>query len=595
MSARTTDIADALEGGRAAAPHPAAGARRRFDPVMRDLSPLAERPFDVVVVGGGVTGAAIAWDAAQRGLSVAVVERGDFGGATSANSLKVVHGGIRYLQHLDVARVRESSRERSAWLRIAPHLVRPMPVLVPAYGHGVRGPEAIAAAFALLEALTAGRNRGLREPGRRIPRARLISRAETGARCPELARPDLTGAGLFWDGQLLNPPRLVWELVRTAGGAGAVAANYCEVRRFVRRADRIVGVAVEDLLGGGRFVVRGRVVVNAAGPFAEELYVRDGLRAARRVPLSRDMALVIRRPLVGEEAVAVQTGYRDPDALLSRGFRHLFVVPWRGVTLAGVNSIVFPGDPFTLTTTQAEVEGFVREINGAVPAWRVTLDDVALVHAGLLPIGSPTLRDANVSFGKRPYLVDNARTDGVEGLVTAIANRFTIARGLAERAVDLIFRKLGHAAPPCLTSTTPLRGGGEIDSNERWPELVGDPSLRWIGRLKLTYGSAWREVAALLRADPSLAGTVGTTRTLKAELVYAVRCEMARTLSDCVFRRTDLGTAGDPGETALAECAALAAVELGWSEARTCSELAEVRAHFFAPPSSSLHAERSRM
>lgn len=114
MSARTTDIADALEGGRAAAPHPAAGARRRFDPVMRDLSPLAERPFDVVVVGGGVTGAAIAWDAAQRGLSVALVERGDFGGATSANSLKVVHGGIRYLQHLDVARVRESSRERSA-------------------------------------------------------------------------------------------------------------------------------------------------------------------------------------------------------------------------------------------------------------------------------------------------------------------------------------------------------------------------------------------------------------------------------------------------------------------------------------------------
>jgi glycerol-3-phosphate dehydrogenase len=563
--------------------------------MKRDPAVLADGTFDVVVVGGGVTGAAIAWDAAQRGLSVALVERGDFGGATSANSLKVVHGGIRYLQHLDVARVRESSRERSAWLRIAPHLVRPMPVLVPAYGHGVRGPEAIAAAFALLEALTAVRNRGLRDPGRRIPRARLISRAETSARCPELARGDLTGAGLFWDGQLLNPPRLVWELIRTAGGAGAVAANYCEVRHFVRRAERIVGVDVEDLLGGGRFLVRGRVVVNAAGPFAEELYVRDGLRAARQVPLSRDMALVIRRPLVGEQAVAVQTGYRDPDALLSRGSRHLFVVPWRGVTLAGVSSIVYPGDPFTLTTTESEVEGFVREINQAVPAWRVSLDDVALVHAGLLPIGSPALRDANVSFGKRPYLVDNSGTDGVEGLVTAIANRFTIARGLAQRAVDLVFRKLGHSPPRCVTSKTPLWGGDEIDPSERGAALVGDLSPERIERLKLTYGSAWREVAALLEAEPSLGDPVGATPTLKVEVAYAVRHEMARTLADCLFRRTDLGTAGDPGEAALAECAELTAAELGWSEVRTRSELAEVRARFFAPASSPLHEERSRM
>jgi len=557
---------------------------------MRDLRPLADRLFDVVVVGGGVTGAAIAWDAAQRGLSVALLERGDFGGATSANSLKVVHGGIRYLQHVDVARVRESSRERSAWLRIAPHLVRPMPVLVPAYGHGIRGPEAMAAAFTLLEALTAGRNRGLRDPAHRIPRARLISRAETSARCPELVRPDLTGAGLFWDGQLLNPPRLVWELVRNAGAAGAVAANYCEVRRFVRRADRIVGVLVEDVPGGERFVVRGRVVVNAAGPFAEELYVRDGLRDGRRVPLSRDMAVVIRRPLVGEQAVAVQTGYRDPDAVLSRGFRHLFVVPWRGVTLAGVHSIVFPGDPFALTTTEVEVEAFVREINQAVPAWRLTLNDVALVHAGLLPIGSAAPRGGDVSFGKRPYLVDNARTDGVEGLVTAVANRFTIARGLAQRAVDLVFRKLGRRAPPCLTSRTPLWGGNDIGPHERLP---GAPEQT--DRLKLSYGSAWCEVAALLDAEPSLAGTVGATPTLRAEVAYAVRHEMARTLADCVFRRTDLGTAGDPGETALVECAELAASELGWNPARTRSELSEVRARFFARPSSSLHAQRSRM
>ena len=287
--------------------------------MQRNLTALTERVFDLVVVGGGVTGAAIAWDGAQRGLSVALVERGDFGAATSANSLKVVHGGIRYLQHLDVPRVRESCRERSTWLRIAPHLVRPLPVLVPAFGHGMRGPEALGAAFAMLEVLTFDRNRQLSDAARRIPRARLVSRSEVRERCPELGGPDLTGGGLFWDGQLENPPRIVWELVRTAGQAGAAASNHCEVTAFLRRNGRIEGVSVRDRLGGERFDVRGRLVVNAAGPFAEQLYLRDGLRSARQAPLSRDMALVLRRPLVRGQAVAVQTGYRDPDALLSRG------------------------------------------------------------------------------------------------------------------------------------------------------------------------------------------------------------------------------------------------------------------------------------
>lgn len=554
--------------------------------MRRDLTALVGRTFDVVVVGGGVSGAAIAWDAAQRGLSVALVERGDFGGATSANSLKVVHGGIRYLQHLDVARVRESSRERSAWLRIAPHLVRPLPVLVPAFGHGPRGPEALSAAFAVLEALTCDRNRGIRDPARRIPRARLLSRREAGARCPELDGADLTGAGLFWDGQLCNPPRLVWELVRSAVRAGAVAGNYCEAQRLLRRGSRVVGVSVQDRLGRVGFDLHGRIVVNAAGPFAEELYVRTGLRRARRVPLSRDMALVIRRPLVRTHALAVQTGHRDPDALLSRGDRHLFIVPWREVTLIGVHSAVFSGDPSALAVTEAEVAAFLQEIDLAVPAWRLTRDDVAVVHAGLLPIESGALRRANVSFGKRSHLADNARTDGIDGLVTVIANRFTIARGLAQRAVDLVFRKLGRRPPPCRTAVTPI-WGGDIESMDALVKNARDAAAPLTPdgaeRLARTYGAGWREVARLAESEPSLGETVGPTPALKAELVYALRHEMAQTLADCVFRRMDLGTAGDPGEAALAACIPIVAGELGWNAARITSEVADVHARVAAP------------
>lgn len=555
--------------------------------MRRDPSALTGPEFDVVVVGGGICGAAILWDAAQRGLSAALVEREDFAGATSAHSLKVVHGGIRYLQHLDFARVRESSRERSALMRIAPHLVRPLPVVVPTFGHGLRGPEALGAAFLLLEALTAGRNRRLPDPARRVPRARLISRRQLRQWHPELDRPDLTGAGMFWDGQLLNPPRLVWEFIRTAGMAGAAAVNYCEVEKFICRGNRVTGVAMHDRLAGNRFEVRARVVVNAAGPFAEQLYVRCGLRPARRVPLSRDMALVVRRRPTEEHALALQTTYRDPDAVLSRGPRHLFLMPWRDVTLIGVHSAVFPGNPADLAVTEGEVLGFLDEINEAAPHLGLTFDDVALVHAGLLPIGEGELVRDNVSFGKRAHVVDNARADQLEGLVTAITNRYTIARGVAERAVDLVFRKLGKVPPRPRTEDIPLCGG----RFSGFPELVAEVQ-RSTGdllptdiaeRLAHNYGASYRDIVRLARGNPAWAEQLGESRVLKAEVVYAIREEMAQGLADCVFQRTELGTAGHPGAAALGAAAELAGAELEWSAGRKQAEIAAVRARFPNP------------
>jgi glycerol-3-phosphate dehydrogenase len=548
--------------------------------MQRNPSALTDREFDVVVVGGGVCGAAILWDAVQRGLTAALIERDDFAGATSAHSLKVVHGGIRYLQHLDFSRVRESSRERSALLRIAPHLVHPMPVVVPTFGHGVRGGEALGAAFLLLEALTATRNRRLTDPDRRVPRARLVSRGQVVHWYPELDHPELTGAGMFWDGQVFNPPRLVWEFIRTAVNAGGQASNYCEVTDFVRGHGRVTGVAVHDRLTGDRFQMRARIVVNAAGPFAEQLYVRCGIRPAAGISLSRDMAVVIKRRLPGGRALALQTRYRDPDAILSRGPRHLFFAPWREVTLVGVNSAVFHGDPDTLTATEEEVAGFLGEITEAAPHLGLTMDDIARVHAGLLPIAEGALVGGNVSFGKRSHVGDNAKSDGLEGLVTVVTNRLTTARGVAERAVDLAYRKLGIAPPSCRTAETPLDGGRFSSFSKLVAEVgrsVGDIMPAAIAeRLARNYGSTYGEVVRLATASPALAEPIGTTGVLRAEIVHAIREEMAQTLADCVLRRTDLATAGHPGEDALGAAAEVAATELGWSAERKASELAEV-------------------
>ena len=196
-------------------------------------------------------GAAAALDAAQRGLRTALIERADFAGATSAHSFKMVHGGIRYLQHADVPRLRHSARARSAFLRSAPHLVQPLPIVVPTYGAGMKSKPVLRVGMAAYDLLTADRNRGIADPSRQIPRGRFMSREEVGRRYPGLAPQGLTGAGIFCDGQMYNPPRLVLAYVQSAAAAGAVCANYVEATGLVERAGRVQGVAARDVVSGG--------------------------------------------------------------------------------------------------------------------------------------------------------------------------------------------------------------------------------------------------------------------------------------------------------------------------------------------------------
>ena len=215
--------------------------------------------------------------------------------------------------------------------------------------------------------------------------------------------------------------------------------------------------------------------------------------------------------------------------------------------------------------------------------WALTPDDVALVLAGLLPIDAATLVNGEVSFGKRPLIVDNAKSDGVEGLITAVTNRYTTARLVAERVVDLVFRKLGKQAPRCRTAEIPLYGG-DIDSlADLVREVVqrtGDNRPDTAEQLARNHGSAYGDVRRVVEQAPQWGETIGTSQTLKAEVIHAVRAEMAAKLADCVFRRTDLGTAGHPGASALRTCAELMAGELGWSRERVESELAEVQSRF---------------
>ncbi len=550
--------------------------------MRRDLAALTDREHDLVVIGGGIFGACIAWDAALRGLSVALVERGDFCHAASANSFKIVHGGVRYLQHADLPRLRESVRERRALLRIAPHLVRPLPIAIPAYGHGVEGPELLRAALGVYDLLAVDRNHGIRDPERRVPRGRLLSRAECLALFPDIEPRGLTGAALFHDAQMYSPARLGLAFLQSAAEAGAAAANYVEATGFLGSAAKVRGVAACDRISGGALEIRGRLVVNAAGPWAEALLASAlGARLAPPSAFSRDLCFVTSRAAPGPCALAVQGRTRDPDAVLARGARHLFLVPWRGRLLVGVWHRVWETPPDEISAAERELQDYLDEVNGAHPALGLTLDDVALVQAGLVLFGVNAPGAADLSYGKRSRVVDHAASHGIEGLLTVVGVRYTTARGVADRVVDLACRKLGIAGRPSETETAPL-AGGDVErvadlvehALRTRPAGVGEESAR---ALVWNHGTEHRRVMGLAARDHALAATLGDSHVLVAEAVHAVREEMAVKLADVVFRRTDLGTAGNPGAAALADCAGRMAEELGWGAARTERELQEVR------------------
>lgn len=563
--------------------------REKDEAVDRRLSRLAETEHDLVVVGGGISGLCAAWDAALRGLSVALLERRDFAHGASANCFKVVHGGIRYLQHADLLRTRQSSAERRALLRVAPHQVSPLPILVPTYGHGAKGKELLAAGLKAYDAVTWDRNRGLRDRERRVPATRLLSRAAVRATLPELDAPGLTGGALFHDAQMYSPARLALCFLLAAAERGVRAANHVEVTRLLRRGPRVCGVVARDTLEDRELEVRGRVVLNATGGWAPGLLERSarGGRLDPRPTFSRDAYFVVRRRIGAGCGIAVPGRTRDPDALLSRSARHLFLMPWRDCTLVGVWHRVWEEEPERAQVSEGELRDYLDEVNASLPGLELRREEVALVHCGLVLFGDNAPGAEHLRYGHRSRIVDHAKAGGAPGLVTLLGVRYTTARRDAARAIDRVCDQLGRRVPPPPTATRPVYGGAiesvsalAREAARAHPELA--PEVR--EALLRNHGAEYERVLAIGRAEPgSLVPLPGTT-TLRAEVLHAVRSEMARKLADLVFHRTDLGTAGSPGRAALEVAAELMAGELDWEPARRAKEVEEVLSVYPAAP-----------
>jgi glycerol-3-phosphate dehydrogenase len=544
--------------------------------MQRDLRRLADTKFDVIVVGAGFYGVTAAWDAAQRGLSVAIIDKGDFGAATSFNNFKTLHGGLRSLQSLNFAQMRLFIRERRALARILPHLVRPLPFVVPTTYHPTRNALAMRIAFAISDAVARDRNEGLPDPGTHLPPSQIVSKEEVLRLNPIIDSRGVTGGAVWYDYQMLSTDRVTLSFLLSAVDAGACAANYVQATRFLRQNDRVTGVRVEDQLSNEQFAVRGSVVINAAGPWAASL-LADLPAATRGTPpprLSRAMNVVTRKVVNNHACGGLVHG------------RYLFMVPWREVSMLGTSHDAHEGTANDLKVSRWDLEAFLKDARDAFPHAGLTTSDVRLIHRGLLPTISAS--GTRVRLLRESQVVDHSQ-HGLPGLVSMFGVRYTTARQTAEEAVDAVFRVLGHASPPpCRTAETPLQGGS-INRMETFLKAVAqrgvdDIEPATLERIATSYGTGYDRVLQMARDVPALGLPLGRDcDVLGAEILYAARSEMALKLADAVIRRTGAGAAGHPGSDAIERAAVIMAKAHAWDDWRTRSEIAEVEAFFRLP------------
>jgi glycerol-3-phosphate dehydrogenase len=534
--------------------------------VERDLARIGSTRYDLLVVGGGIHGLFTAYDAASRGLSVLLLERRDFGSGLSFNHQRTIHGGLRALESGQITKTQVQVAERRTWAVIAPHLIRPLPFLIGTYHFSKRSRLLVGAGFRLYNALSRDRNEDLPE-ALHLPASQLVPASEVIGSFPGVRSRGLSGGAVWFDYQARHPDRLNWAVALAARAAGAELGNYFEVVGPGGK-DAQAGIRVRDALDGGEVMVQCRAVVLATGSWVSQSLLAFGSTESR--PLLRAMNILVARP-------ASDISLAAPG----RSGRMLTAVPWHDLTLIGTHQ-----SERTFTTgdgraTAAELDALIDDANVAFPSFKITRDDIRVLHQGLTPA---------IVKGGRARLQPESEvlrvTTARQPVFAVVGVKFTTARQTAERVVDLVSESLHARVTAPSTATSRLPHAGLISERERAQFLntqrervdaeVMAHLLDWYGTEAPTVWSLAHSLGLTWRLAPD-------TPVIAGEVAYAVRSAQAVTLADVVLRRTMLGAAGHPGRRALDQAAGVMEGLLEWSPEDRVREVAAVEEVYRLP------------
>jgi glycerol-3-phosphate dehydrogenase len=529
--------------------------------MKRFIDDYKNESFDILVIGGGITGAAVAYDAASRGLSVALVEKSDFGWATSAATSKVIHGGLRYLKTFEFGLVRESLKERRILGNIAPNYVYPIPFMF-------INPTFVMKIGLFIYDLLAFDKKFTWDKSKKIPSHYPLSRKEVIEKVPNTKREGLKGAGIYYDCQNIFPERMTLTFLKSAIHYGAKVSNYTKVEDFfITEGNKISGIVVRDLVNNRSHTIKGKLTINCSGPWADiVLKLAKKGDSHDKIRRSEGIHLIVRN-LINNQAVGTMTRTG-----------HFFLIPWRGHSLIGTTDKEYPGTPDEYHVTRQSIQELLDTVNMNFGNNNpIQYHDVLFSYGGLRPLLDSQGEDVHTIT--RKYEIYDHADEGLTGLITVEGGKYTTSRNLAQNVLKTVEKRLGKKLGKCKTHKQRLIGceiedmGKFIDSIKKENGDFKNTIVEYLGR---NYGTEYDNVLKLARQDKRLAEIVNDDGELLAQVVYAVREEMALSLADIVLRRTGICTLGNPGREVLESVAAVAARELNWDSVRIFREIEEV-------------------
>ena len=506
--------------------------------MKRDIEKLSKDKFDILIVGGGIHGVISAREAARNGYKTALIEMNDFGHSTSFNSMKVIHGGLRYLQHGNLKRIRQSIRSRKIMQQIAPDLIKAVPFLVPTYGHGIRSREAMGIAILINDLVSFDRNKNV-SVGNYIPSGKIIGRNEVLKILPGINENKLTGGAIWYEAVVQNTEKLLMRFLFDAFEHDFTAANYVEAKDFIIQNSEIKGVQAKDNLSSEEFNISAELVINAVGPWFNLIQNSLNISDKPKIALTKAVNIIVKKKIFSSYSVGLEgtKDFSDTNAIVKRGKRFFFFVPIENYTMIGTTYKTYDGNLNDYKINKEDIMEIIEEVNAILPSLKLSFDDVSFFHCGLLPKDETSDSD-NVQPEKHSLVYDYEKDFNLKGLLSIKSVKYTTAPVIAESIVKNIKKKL---KPSSVNFIKQERDSFSNLENKNQLELISD--------------------------NPPVS---------VADIVNAIRNEMAFTLKDVVLRRTGMGMLKFPSNGNIKAVASIMAKELGWDEERKSMEINEL-------------------